>query len=82
MFSPNAHSRYVKHFGPLNHVQNMSGYTLVFVDAPSLVEEEYERSTKAIQFNQWTPVKGGPVEFIHTFHKSKRICSNSKDPLT
>ncbi|KAF4567515.1 hypothetical protein EYR40_006518 [Pleurotus pulmonarius] len=71
MFSPEAHNRYFKHFGPPNHIQNMSGYTLVFVDAPSLVEEEYERTAKAIQFNQWTPVKGGPVEFIHGFHKNR-----------
>ncbi len=82
MFSPEAHNRYFKHFGPPNHIQNMSGYTLVFVDAPSLVEEEYERTAKAIQFNQWSPVKGGPVEFIHAFHKSKRLYSNSNHPLT
>ncbi|KAG5221027.1 hypothetical protein IMY05_C4479000100 [Salix suchowensis] len=60
MFSPEAHKRYLKHFGPPNHVQTMSGYTLVFVDAPSLVEEEYERTAKAIQFNQWTPARHIP----------------------
>lgn len=63
-FSEHAVERYVSHFGPLNQViQITPKYRLVIVDAPSLVDEDEERTKHAVSIADW-PSIGGPVEFI------------------
>jgi hypothetical protein len=68
-FSIDARSRFVSHFGPLNHQMNLGNHTLVFIDTPHLVEEDYERSgdRPASPFDKWTPIHGGTVEYVKTF---------------
>ena len=68
-FSIDARSRFISHFGPLNRQVTLGNHTLVFIDAPHLVEEDYERSGRrpASSFDKWTPIHGGTVEFVKKF---------------
>ena len=54
----------MKHFGPLNQAVSLGGHTLVLIDAPGLVEEDYQRHARSQRYDQWTPLSGGPVEFV------------------
>lgn len=68
-FSEHAVERYVSHFGPLNRVAQITPkYRLIIVDAPSLVDEDEERTKHGVPINNW-PSVGGPVEFIKELSK-------------
>jgi ethanolamine phosphate phosphodiesterase len=54
----------MKHFGPVNQEVSIGGHTLVLLDAPGLVEEDYQRHGQGHGYDQWKPVSGGPVEFV------------------
>ena len=36
------------------------------LDAAGLVEEDYLRAARYIDYEHWTPLPRGPVEFVHT----------------
>jgi len=36
----------------------------VLLDAPGLVEEDYQRHALSIGYDRWKPIDGGPVEFV------------------
>ena len=38
------------------------------LDAPGLVEEDYLRAAKYIDYEHWTPRPHGPVEFVRSLH--------------
>lgn len=64
MFSLEAHSRYTSHFGPRNHRTSIGNHTLVFIDAPTLAEEDVLRADSGHTFETWPAVRRGPVEFV------------------
>lgn len=70
-FSPHARDRYISHFGALNGRISIANHTLVLLDAPSLVEEDNDRSNHDQSYEEWTPVPGGPVEFIKAMSQGK-----------
>ncbi|KIY67150.1 hypothetical protein CYLTODRAFT_444201 [Cylindrobasidium torrendii FP15055 ss-10] len=57
-------SHYFKTFGPFNYRTTIHDHQFVFVDAPGLVDEDYTRSAKSASYEEWTPISGGPVEFV------------------
>ena len=48
---------------------------MVFIDAPSLVEEDYQRTGRrpAYAFADWKPIHAGPTEFLKAFASGTRI---------
>jgi hypothetical protein len=54
----------MKHFGPVNQVVSVGGHKFVLLDAPGLVEEDYQRHALSIGYDRWKPIDGGPVEFV------------------
>ena len=64
-----ARQRFVKYFGPLNQKVSIRNHTLVLLDAPGLVEEDYKRAAKYIEYENWTPKPHGALEFIHSLRK-------------
>ena len=54
----------MKHFGPLNQRRELANHTLVAIDAPGLVDEDYVRAARGVPFDQWPPLPEGPVEFV------------------
>jgi hypothetical protein len=57
---------YLKTFGPYNQRIVIRNHTFVCLDAPGLVDEDYQRSAQGVPFEQWSPAPGGPIEFVQT----------------
>ena len=62
--SQNLRSYFVDTFGPLNQKIIISNHTFIALDAPALVDEDYQRHAKAQSFEEWTPNKGGAIDFV------------------
>lgn len=54
----------MKHFGPVNQAVSIGGHKFVLVDAPGLVEEDYQRHALGQGYDRWAPINGGPVQFV------------------
>lgn len=65
-FSKDARRFFEKHFGSLNRVVSISGHQFVLLDAPGLVEEDYRRHAHGKTYDHWTPLPGGPIEFVQS----------------
>ncbi|KAI0743816.1 hypothetical protein C8Q80DRAFT_861563 [Daedaleopsis nitida] len=61
-----ARRRFTTHFGALNQKISVYNHTLIMLDAAGLVEEDYQRAAKSIDYDHWTPLPRGPVEFVHS----------------
>ncbi|KIM92101.1 hypothetical protein PILCRDRAFT_810120 [Piloderma croceum F 1598] len=78
-FSPNATARYKSHFGPLNHRITISNHSVLFIDAPGLVEEDRERMRHGYPYGGigeggkggWSAMPGGTVDFVRQFAAKK-----------
>jgi ethanolamine phosphate phosphodiesterase len=70
-FSPEARPRYEKHFGPFNQMVELHNHTLVLIDAPGLAEEDYIRNADGVSYSQWSPLPGGPIEFVRSVASGK-----------
>ncbi|EGO25593.1 hypothetical protein SERLADRAFT_437324 [Serpula lacrymans var. lacrymans S7.9] len=66
-FSPDAVKRYVSHFGPLNQRFSVGNHTIMLIDAPSLVQEDYKRVQRGYSFEDWPNVIDGPLEFVKRY---------------
>ena len=55
-----------KRFGPLNRVVSISGHQFVLLNAPGLVEEDYRRHAHGQSYDHWSPLPGGPIEFVRS----------------
>lgn len=64
-----ARQRFTSHFGPLNQKIRFQNHTFVMLDAAGLVEEDYLRASKYIDYEDWTPMPHGPVEFVHSLRQ-------------
>jgi hypothetical protein len=53
-------------FGPFNLNVSLKNHTLLLLDAPGLVEEDYQRAALSKQYDGWEPIRGGAVEFVKT----------------
>ncbi|KAI0645411.1 hypothetical protein C8Q79DRAFT_1119160 [Trametes meyenii] len=56
--------RFTTHFGPLNQQVSVHNHTLVILDAAGLVEEDYARAAYYVDYERWTSVPNGSVEFV------------------
>ncbi|KAJ7287786.1 Metallo-dependent phosphatase-like protein [Mycena rebaudengoi] len=68
-FSTKARARYISHFGPLNGKITVANHTIIFLDAPGIVEEDSQRAARRQSYSQWKPVSGGPIAFIQSLEK-------------
>ncbi|KAF9012455.1 Metallo-dependent phosphatase-like protein [Cyathus striatus] len=65
--STTARYRYLSHFGDFNTAVSIANHTLVLLDAPNLVEEDYKRSGAGVSYKEWKPIPGGSLQFVHDF---------------
>jgi hypothetical protein len=66
VFSKHVRLHYAETFGPFNQKVLVRNHTLVLLDAPGLVDEDYQRAARGVDFDRWTPIHEGPVEFVKT----------------
>ncbi|KAF8608899.1 Metallo-dependent phosphatase [Ceratobasidium sp. AG-I] len=65
-FSARARQRYLAHFGGVTNYQvTVANHSFIFIDAPSLVEEDYRRYEAEEAFEDWPGNPGGAIEFIN-----------------
>ncbi|KAJ7091243.1 hypothetical protein C8R44DRAFT_835866 [Mycena epipterygia] len=50
--------------GPFNRQVVIRDHVFICLDAPSLVDEDYQRSASGIGYERWDPIQEGPVEFV------------------
>lgn len=55
---------YEQTFGPLNQRFVISNHTFIGINAPALVDEDYQRQAKYISFDDWKPIPDGSVSFV------------------
>ncbi|KAF5370828.1 hypothetical protein D9758_001955 [Tetrapyrgos nigripes] len=51
-------------FGPFNQEVKIHNHTFVLLDAPGLVDEDYQRSSVGTGYNELNAVRGGAVDFV------------------
>ncbi|KJA28341.1 hypothetical protein HYPSUDRAFT_129610 [Hypholoma sublateritium FD-334 SS-4] len=57
-------SYYALNFGPLNAEFVIANHTFVGLDAPGLVDEDYQRHAKHATFEEWKVIPHGPISFV------------------
>ncbi|KAF9024829.1 Metallo-dependent phosphatase [Hymenopellis radicata] len=62
--SKKVRTNYFSAFGPFNYQAIIRDHRFIFLDAPGLVDEDYQRSATGNSYDQWSPVPQGPVEFV------------------
>ncbi|KAJ7780516.1 hypothetical protein DFH07DRAFT_1055565 [Mycena maculata] len=50
--------------GPFNREVVIRDHVFICLDAPSLVDEDYQRSSSGVGYERWDPIRGGPIEFV------------------
>ncbi|KAI0028754.1 hypothetical protein K488DRAFT_57855, partial [Vararia minispora EC-137] len=63
-FTRHVRDRYRSYFGPLNREVRIANHSLIILDAPGLVDEDYVRAAQSISFDTWTPIRHGAIEFV------------------
>jgi hypothetical protein len=62
--SINLRAYYEKAFGSFNHLVSLQNHTFLALDAPGLVDEDYQRNARGISFDNWDPIPGGAVDAV------------------
>ncbi|KZV98537.1 hypothetical protein EXIGLDRAFT_727622 [Exidia glandulosa HHB12029] len=67
--SQRSRQRFLAAFGgtSTNSVARIGNHTLVLLDAPGLVEEDYRRFGAEVEFEDWQGIKGGAIDFVKKF---------------
>lgn len=63
-FSSQARQRYQANFGPANDRISIGNHTIILLDSPSLVEEDYTRNAADVDYDQWPGLAGGTIQFV------------------
>ena len=63
-FSAQARQRYQANFGPANDRISIGNHTVILLDSPSLVEEDYTRNAADVDYDQWPGLTGGTIQFV------------------
>ncbi|KAI0245185.1 hypothetical protein BJV78DRAFT_606747 [Lactifluus subvellereus] len=63
-FSKHVRQRYERYFGGVNQHLTMANHSLVLLDSPGIVDEDYMRAGHGTSFEEWIPLRDGPIEFV------------------
>lgn len=74
-FSQTIRNNYVKTFGPFNQQITIRNHTFILLDAPGLVDEDYQRSAHGTGFDKWRAIPGGTVAFVKTITRGE-LCQH------
>ncbi|KAF9012462.1 hypothetical protein BDQ17DRAFT_1343946 [Cyathus striatus] len=72
--SSNVRDYYFDVFGSFNRKVQINNHTFVVIDTPGLVDEDYLRAGRAIEFAKWQPSSDGTVAFVRNL-----AAENSKE---
>ena len=63
-FSKHVRQRYEHHFGRINRHIPVANHSLVLLDSPGIVDEDYIRAGHGTSFEEWIPLRDGAIEFV------------------
>lgn len=63
-FSKHVRQRYERHFGRANRHIPVANHSFILLDSPGIVDEDYIRAGHGISFEEWIPLRDGPIEFV------------------
>jgi ethanolamine phosphate phosphodiesterase len=63
-FSKHVRQRYERHFGVVNQHLPLANHSLILLDAPGIVDEDYIRAGHGTSFEEWIPLRDGAIEFV------------------
>ncbi|KAI0260877.1 hypothetical protein BC834DRAFT_973154 [Gloeopeniophorella convolvens] len=63
-FSKHVRQRYERYFGRVNQYLSVANHSLVLLDAPGIVDEDYNRVGHSTSFEEWIPMRDGAIEFV------------------
>lgn len=63
-FSKHVRQRYERHFGRINGHLPVANHSLVLLDSPGIVDEDYIRAGHGTSFEEWIPLRDGAIEFV------------------
>jgi hypothetical protein len=63
-FSRHVRQRYESHFGSINRHIPVANHSLVLLDSPGIVDEDYIRAGHGTSFEEWIPLRDGAIEFV------------------
>jgi len=69
-------SHYLKSFGPFNQLIDIRNHSFILLDAPGLVDEDYQRSAYGVGFDKWKAIPEGVVSFVKTVERGKILISS------
>lgn len=71
-FSKITRSHYLKSFGPFNQRVDIRNHSFILLDAPGLVDEDYQRSAYGVGFEKWHAIPEGVVSFVRDIKRDVR----------
>jgi len=63
-FSKHVRQRYEGHFGHVNQHLSVANHSLVLLDSPGIVDEDYIRAGHGTSFEEWVSLRDGAIEFV------------------
>lgn len=66
-------SQYTNLFGPFNQEIVIRNHTFLLIDAPGLVDEDYQRAGRGVGFDDWTPLSGGTADFVKSVKQGNGV---------
>ncbi|KAI0293367.1 hypothetical protein B0F90DRAFT_1822136 [Multifurca ochricompacta] len=63
-FSKHVRQRYEHHFGRVNQHLTKANHSLILLDSPGIVDEDYIRAGHGTSFEEWIPLRDGAIEFV------------------
>ncbi|KAG6842145.1 hypothetical protein C0991_001638 [Blastosporella zonata] len=64
-------SHYTNLFGPFNQRLVIHNHTFLLIDAPGLVDEDYQRAGHGVGFDKWSTLPSGTAAFVKNVEKGK-----------
>ena len=75
-FSSRARQRYQANFGPPNDRTTIGNHTILLLDSPLLVEEDYTRDAAGAAYDEWPGLTDGTIQFVKEVAKGL-VCIRS-----
>ncbi|KAG6836854.1 hypothetical protein H0H93_002295 [Arthromyces matolae] len=64
-------NRYSQVFGPFNQQVVIHNHTFLLIDAPGLVDEDYQRAAYGVGYDKWTPLPDGTAAFVKSVKRDQ-----------
>ncbi|TFK23929.1 hypothetical protein FA15DRAFT_687684 [Coprinopsis marcescibilis] len=72
---------FTESFGPVSQSFEIQNHTFVALDAPGLVDEDYQRAARGTAFGKWKPIPDGPIAFVNEIAGDRKKEDKFQNPV-